>query len=143
MTIQNILANKGKTVQSVTSKSTIKSAADRMHDKGISALVVSDGEAIRGIVTDRDLLHALSQNEKPPGDLLVEDAMGGVMVIVEPADSVTHAMKLMTKHRVRHVLVMSDDRLVGIVSIGDVVKNRLEDLETETNVLRDIYIAAH
>ena len=52
-------------------------------------------------------------------------------------------MSLMTNHRVRHLLVMADGRLVGIVSIGDVVKVRLESLETETNVLRDAYIAAH
>jgi CBS domain-containing protein len=61
---------------------------------------------------------------------------------VDPEDHVTRAMALMTQHRVRHLPVVSSGKVVGIVSIGDAVKNRLDDLEAETRVLRDIYIAA-
>jgi len=64
-------------------------------------------------------------------------------ITVSPDDSLKRAMSLMTNHRVRHLPVMSNGKLVGIVSIGDVVKVRLETLETETNVLRDAYIATH
>jgi CBS domain-containing protein len=64
------------------------------------------------------------------------------MVMIAPSDSLKRALSLMTSHRVRHLPVMADGKLVGIVSIGDVVKHWLEDLETETNVLRDVFIAA-
>ena len=65
------------------------------------------------------------------------------MVTVSPEESVNRVMKLMTHHRVRHMPVLRDGKLAGIISIGDVVKYRLGDLELETNVLRDAYIAAH
>jgi len=64
------------------------------------------------------------------------------VITVSPADTVSHVMSLMTRHRVRHMPVLRDGNLVGIISIGDVVKHRLEDLELETNVLRDVYNAA-
>jgi len=60
---------------------------------------------------------------------------------VSPAETVSHAMNLMTRHRVRHMPVIHDGKLAGIISIGDVVKHRLDDLELETNVLRDAHIA--
>ena len=65
------------------------------------------------------------------------------MIAVAPGDSLKHAMSLMTRHRVRHLPVVGSGRLVGIVSIGDIVKHRLTDLETESNVLRDVYFATH
>jgi CBS domain-containing protein len=64
------------------------------------------------------------------------------VITVSPTDTVSHVMSLMTRHRVRHMPVLRDGNLVGIISIGDVVKHRLEDLELETNVLRDVYNAA-
>jgi CBS domain-containing protein len=64
------------------------------------------------------------------------------VITVSPTDTVSHVMSLMTRHRVRHMPVLRDGDLVGIISIGDVVKHRLEDLELESNVLRDVYNAA-
>jgi CBS domain-containing protein len=64
------------------------------------------------------------------------------VITVSPTDTVSHVMSLMTRHRARHMPVLHDGKLVGIISIGDVVKHRLEDLELETNVLRDVYNAA-
>ena len=64
------------------------------------------------------------------------------MFSIAPQDSLKHAMNLMTRHRVRHLPVIADSKLVGIVSIGDIVKRRMDDLEMESNVLRDAYIAA-
>ena len=65
------------------------------------------------------------------------------MVTVSPEESVNRVMKLMTHHRVRHMPVLRDGKLAGIISIGDVVRHRLDDLELETNVLRDAYMATH
>jgi CBS domain-containing protein len=141
MTIQSILRKKGGSVEMIAPTATVKAAIDRMQHKNIAALVVSDRDAIIGIVSERGILHALSRQAKSPEAVLVEEAMSRTMITVAPDDSVRHAMNLMTQHRVRHLPVMRDGVLVGIVSIGDVVKDRLEDLQIETNVLRDVYIA--
>ena len=113
-----------------------------MRARNISALVVAQGDAVVGIIAERDILHALSQHTRSPEAVQVEDAMSHELITVLPEDSVRHAMTLMTRYRVRHLPVMREGVLLGIVSIGDVVKDRLEDLETEANVLRDVYIAA-
>lgn len=141
MTIQSILRKKGAHVERIAPTASLKAAIDRMRTKNISALVVAEGDAVVGIIAERDILQALSQHTKSPDVLQVEDAMSQNLITLAPDDSVRHAMSLMTRYRVRHLPVMRDGALVGIVSIGDVVKDRLEDLEIETNVLRDVYIA--
>ena len=74
--------------------------------------------------------------------MLVKEIMRQGVITVSPEESVNRMMKLMTRHRVRHMPVLRDGKLAEIISIGDVVKYRLDDLELETNVLRDAYIAA-
>lgn len=142
MTIQSILRKKGSAVERIGPAASLKAAIDRMRAKSISALVVTEGDRVVGIIAERDILQALSQHTKSPDALQVEDAMTQSLITVAPEDSVQHAMRLMTRYRVRHLPVMRAGALLGIVSIGDVVKDRLEDLETEANVLRDVYIAA-
>jgi CBS domain-containing protein len=114
-----------------------------MQQHGIAALVVKSGDGITGLVSERDIVLAISRHGEGALAMTVRDVMSHAMITVAPGDSLTRAMRLMTHHRVRHLPVMANGRLVGIVSIGDVVKQRLEDLETESNVLRDAYIAAH
>jgi CBS domain-containing protein len=75
--------------------------------------------------------------------MAVADVVTHATITIAPEDTLKRAMSLMTHYRVRHLPAIADCRLVGIVSIGDVVKHRLKDLETETNVLRDAYLAAH
>jgi CBS domain-containing protein len=75
--------------------------------------------------------------------MAVADLVTHGTITVAPDDALKRAMSLMTHHRVRHLPAIADGKLVGLVSIGDVVKHRLEDLETESNVLRDAYLAAH
>jgi CBS domain-containing protein len=142
MTIQSILRRKGSAVERIAPTASLKAAIDRMRTRNISALVVAQGDAVVGIIAERDILQALSQHTRSPEALQVEDAMSHELITVLPEDSVRHAMTLMTRYRVRHLPVMREGALLGIVSIGDVVKDRLEDLETEANVLRDVYIAA-
>jgi CBS domain-containing protein len=142
MTIQSILRKKGTAVECIAPTASLKAAIDRMRARNISALVVTQGDTVLGIIAERDILHALSQHTRSPEAVQVEDAMTHELITVSPEDSVRRAMTLMTRYRVRHLPVMREGALVGIVSIGDVVKDRLEDLETEANVLRDVYIAA-
>ena len=143
MSVQNILDRKGGDIASIRATATVKSAADLMRQKRIAALVVMSCEEITGIVTERDIVHALSRHGEDALAMPVKDVLTRVIITVTPEDSLRHALRLMTDYRVRHLPVIANGKLVGIVSIGDVVKHRLEDLETQSNVLRDVYIAAH
>jgi CBS domain-containing protein len=143
MTIQNILDRKGAEVVTIGASGTVRSAAARMRENNIAALVVKSGDAIAGLISERDIVHAVSRHGERALSMAVLEVVTHATITVAPDDTVKRAMSLMTHHRVRHLPVIANGKLVGIVSIGDVVKHRLEDLETESNVLRDAYIAAH
>jgi CBS domain-containing protein len=88
-------------------------------------------------------VHAISQHGELALSMAVLDVMTRGAITVTPGDTLKRSVSLMTNHRVRHLIVVANGQLVGIVSIGDVVNYRLEDLEAESNVLRDDYITAH
>jgi hypothetical protein len=92
---------------------------------------------------DCDFVYAVSRHGERALSMAVADIVTPATITVAPDDTLKRAMSLMTHHRVRHLPAIADGKLVGIVSIGDVVKHRLEDLETESNVLRDAYLAVH
>ncbi len=141
MTIQSVLGSKSAEVFAIRATETVKSAAQQMRQHGIGALVVKSDEDIKGIISDRDIVYAVSRRGEAAISLAVSDVMSQSVVTVAPSESLKRAMGLMVRHRVRDLPVMSDGELVGVVAIGDVAKYRLEDLETESNVLRDAYIA--
>ena len=114
----------------------------RLAPKNIGALVVMSENAVLGLISEREIVHAFSRYGETAGPMLVKEIMQYGVTTVSPDESVNRVMNLMTHHRVRHMPVLRDGKLVGIVSIGDVLKHRLEDLELETNVLRDVYNAA-
>ena len=142
MTIESILKRKGTDVATIAPEASVKRAADWLRAKNIGALVVTSENVILGLVSEREIVHAFSRYGETAGSMHVKDIMQHGVTTVSPDESVNRVMNLMTHHRVRHMPVLRDGRLVGIVSIGDVVKNRLQDLELETNVLRDVYHAA-
>src|SRR6516164_11357019 len=142
MTIETILRQKGTEVATIDPEASIRRAADWLSVKNIGALVVTDGNAVLGLISEREIVHAFSRHGETAGSMLVKEIMQSGVTAVSPEESVNRVMKLMTHHRVRHMPVLHGGKLVGIVSIGDVVKHRLEDLELETNVLRDVYNAA-
>jgi CBS domain-containing protein len=119
----------------------VKSAAEQMRQHRITALMVKSDETIKGILSDRDIVYAVSRRGEAAISLAVSDLMSHAVVTVAPGDSLKRAMSLMVRHRLRDLPVMADGKLVGVVSMADVAKYRLEDLETESNVLRDAYIA--
>jgi CBS domain-containing protein len=143
VTIQSILNRKGARVFAIRPTETVKVAADRMRAHGVAALLVKSGDAITGLISERDIVHAISQRGEGVLSLAVSEVQTRTIVTVAPDDTFKRAMSLMTNQRVRHLPVIANGELVGIVSMGDVVKHRLEDLETESNILRDAYIAAH
>ncbi len=143
MSIQAILYEKGSNVETIGPDASVRDAAAKLQEENIAALVATRGDAILGIVSEREIVHALSNYGDRVGSMNVGDILLRDFATVAPEDSLRRAMGLMTRYRTRHLPVLRGDKLIGIVSIGDVVKHRLEDLELETNVLRDAYIAAH
>ena len=105
--------------------------------------MVTSGNSILGVISEREIVHALSQFGEQVASMTVKDIMRHGLVTVAPEDDLNRVMKLMTRHRVRHMPVLRDGKLCGIISIGDVVNHRLDDLELEANILRDAYIAHH
>ena len=143
MTIESILKRKGTDVTTIAPEASIKRAADWLSAKNIGALVVVTSEnAVLGLISEREIVHAFSRYGETAASMPVKEIMRHGVTTVSPDESVNRVMNLMTHQRVRHMPVLRDGKLAGIVSIGDVVKHRLEDLELETNVLRDVYSAA-
>lgn len=144
MKVREILSAKGRRVITIRPDATMSTAVHRLVLERVGALVVSeDGESIAGILSERDIVQALAADG---GDILgtdrrVSEYMSVGVRTCTPEDSVKAVMAEMTRRRIRHFPVVEDGRLAGIVSIGDVVKSRLEEMELETLVLRDAYIA--
>jgi CBS domain-containing protein len=143
MNVENILMQKGTEVATIGPEASIKRAADWLRAKNIGALVVTLDRAVLGIISERDIVRAFAQYGEPVAAMPVKDVMTHGLITAAPGDDLNGVMRLMTRHRVRHLPVLRNGKLAGIISIGDVVKRRLEDLELETNVLRDVYIASH
>jgi CBS domain-containing protein len=143
MNVENVLSQKGTEVATIGPEASVKRAADWLRAKNIGALVVTSDRAVLGIISERDIVRAFALYGEPVTSMLVKDIMTHGLMTVAPGDDLNGVMRLMTRHRVRHLPVLRNGELAGIISIGDVVKRRLDDLEMETNVLRDVYIAAH
>ena len=143
MSIQNLLDRKGGEVFTTDPTTPVRTAAQLMQAHGVAALIVKSADVVGGLISEREIVHAISQHGERALSMAVLDVMTRNAVTVTPSDTLKRAMILMTNHRLRHLTVIADGKLVGIVSIGDVVKYRLEDLEAESNILRDAYIAAH
>jgi CBS domain-containing protein len=143
MSVQDILSAKGAKVITVDPKTPIGVAARRLRLENIGALIVShDGTTIDGILSERDIVYGLIDHGADVLDKPVADLMAHQPYTCGPQTSVKEAMRLMSTRRIRHLPVVRDGKLVGIISIGDVMKNRLDELELEGHVLHD-YIAAH
>jgi CBS domain-containing protein len=138
MKVADILRIKGSVVKTVTPHETALLLSGYLRADQIGALVVStDGNSIDGIVSERDLAYGLATHGVRLPTIPISELMTKAVVVCSPEDSVTDVMKLMTQRRIRHVPVKDGDQLVGIISIGDVLKHRLGELQLEANVLRD------
>jgi len=104
-------------------------------------VVSADGRSIDGIVSERDLAFGLVTHGERLPYVPVSELMTRAVVVCAPEDSIADIMNVMTLRRIRHLPVMQGDRLIGIVSIGDVLKHRLDEMQLETDVLRDVAIA--
>jgi CBS domain-containing protein len=145
MKVRDIIAHKGKNVVTVRPDTSVTTIVHRLALERIGALVVSeDGARVAGIISERDIVRVLAERGADLLDpaLPVDAIMTRHVKTCTPDDTVKDVMAEMTRSRIRHLPVLENDKLAGIVSIGDVVKNRLDELELETNVLRE-YIHMH
>jgi CBS domain-containing protein len=133
MSIESILRQKGTDVATIDPEASIRRAADWLRVRNIGALVVTSGQVVIGLISEWEIVRAFSQYGETTASMPVKEIMQYGVITVSPDESVNRVMKLMTHHRVRHMPVLRD---------GKLVEHRLEDLELETNVLRDAYIAA-
>ena len=143
MDVETILRNKGPAVATIRPDDTVGAAIEALVSRNIGALVASqDGEAVDGIISERDIVHALARHGVALLALSVADVMTRSVVTCDPTESVAELMAEMTNRRIRHLPVVRDGRLCGIVSIGDVVKNRLDEIEYEARSLRSFIAGA-
>lgn len=138
MHVKVILKNKGSSVETIRPDVTIAEATERLNTKRIGVLVVSrDGTLVDGILSERDIVNGLAEHGVSLLDQKVEALMTADVRTCTREDTVMSVMELMTDRRIRHVPVVEEGKLVGIVSIGDAVKNRLNELENEASQLRE------
>ena len=141
MKVTEILRSKGADVITIWPGASLRSAVERMAKRNVGALVVVDDEGkVVGMVSEREVVHALAETGERALAEAVADLMPRRLITCGPDDRLADLMAVMTEHRVRHLPVVEDGRLVGLVSIGDLVKARLGELELESNVLRDAYL---
>lgn len=142
MSVRQVLSGKGADVITIAPDRTLAQAAMLLAEKRIGAVVViADGKAVSGILSERDIIRALAQDGAGALDRKVADAMTRDVVTCSIQADIDHLMRLMTDGKFRHVPVVENGALVGIVSIGDVVNRRLSDIEAEQRALKD-YIAS-
>jgi len=142
MAVAHILRQKGSAVVTVTPHDTVQAIVDSLARHRIGAVVVLDASgAIAGIVSERDVVRALASDPHGVLKKTAQDIMTAKVRTCTPADSETELMALMTENRIRHLPVVANGRLAGMVSIGDVVKMRIESIEREAAEMKS-YIAS-
>jgi CBS domain-containing protein len=141
MTVQHILAEKGTGVVTIGPDLSLADASKLLVEKKIGAVVVSgDGETVDGIISERDIIRALAKEGAAALEMTVAHYMTADVVTCGKSADMDHLMQVMTHGKFRHIPVVENGRLVGIVSIGDVVKQRLAEIENEHRALKE-YIA--
>lgn len=142
MRVAAILSHKGSTVATIAPERPVAEAADHLRMRGVGALVVSsDGRGVEGIISERDIVLRLAERGESVLHDKVADVMSREVRTCSPDDACEDLARTMTEHRHRHLPVLFDGSLVGIVSIGDIVKARLNELEEERRQLHDYIVS--
>lgn len=141
MLVNQILKNKGSQVFTCTADETLTSASALLFARSVGAMVVMDGEQVVGILSERDVVRAVAQGGAEALRQSVSRFMSAEIIFARLSETVDELMSRMTDRRVRHLPVCEDGRLIGIVSIGDLVKSKIADTVMEAETLK-AYIAA-
>lgn len=141
MDVKTIIKAKGNNVVTIEPHVPVATAVHLLSDERIGALVVSDnGKRVLGIVSERDIVIGLARHGEDLLNRRVSEVLTKEVLTCLPDDTAKHLMTEMTRQRVRHLPVVENGELCGIVSIGDIVKSRLAEAEMEADVLRDAYL---
>jgi len=143
MNVRELLQSKKEAVITIDTEDTIGAAAHKMSANRIAALVVMKDDAPVGIISEKDIVRTLADDGPQAGRRVISSLSSTGLEGIAPEASLKQAMSLMTYSRRRHLMVTEGSKLVGILSLGDIVKNLLGELELEKAVLQDIYMAAH
>jgi CBS domain-containing protein len=142
MLVSQILRTKGDTVFTIRPGDLVGAVAEMLHTKGVGAFIVLDAaERVAGIVSERDIVRAVATQGPGALDRPVSDFMTSKVFVADPGETIDSLLGRMTDRRIRHLPVCKNDRLVGIVSIGDLVKWKISEVEAEADGLK-AYIAA-
>jgi CBS domain-containing protein len=142
MYVREVLARKGSEVKRIAPEQALKVAAALMRLERVGSLVVAGSEGeLGGIVSEKDILRAIVDVGPEALDRMVSDFMEARPITCGPEDTVARVASMMTLYRVRHVPVVEGGRVQGIISIGDVVKQRFEEMELERDTLRDLALS--
>ena len=133
--IQEVLDRKGETVLTVAGAVSVLEAIGTMSEANIGAIVIQQGSRPEGIFTERDYLRKIALKGLSSRDTLVNEVMSSPLITVPPSESTRVAMEMMTENRCRHLVVMTGSDMVGIVSLGDLVKHMLQEKEAEVEQL--------
>ncbi|MES2699972.1 MAG: CBS domain-containing protein [Pseudomonadota bacterium] len=137
MSIMRIIQGRQHEIYSCSPHDSVRFAAGLLAEKRIGALPVLEGTAVAGIFSERDLLYAVAREGEAVLAREVHEVMTAPAITIDPSVEVLSALSLMTKRRVRHLPVVEDGRMLGFVSIGDLVKFRMESIEAEAKLMRD------
>lgn len=138
-TISSILKHKGSQVWTISQTTTVLDALKLMAEKDVGALVVTSGKKPKGIISERDYARKVILKGKASAELLVKDIVSAELITVAPDQTVEECMRLMSSKRIRHLPVLAEDKLIGIISIGDLV-NWIISAQTETIIQLESYI---
>ena len=139
MTVSQILAVKGKEVYSVLPSITVYEALVSMGEKNIGAILVVEDNVLKGILSERDYARKIVLKDKSSKETLVNEIMASNVITVKPDDNLDYCMELKYNKKIRHLPVLDNETIIGIISIGDVVKSII-DLQKETIHYLDSYI---
>lgn len=136
MTIGAILGGKGREVISVTAEQSVRAAVALLAERRIGAVPVLDGSRVVGIFSERDVIYAVAEHGNDALARTVADIMTAPAITVTPEEAVIGALSLMTRRRIRHLPVVEGETVVGMVSIGDLVKYRIDRIEADAEAMR-------
>lgn len=137
MTIARIVAGRDQQIVHCTAGETVREAAQRLAERRIGALPVLERGKVAGIFSERDLLYCVAKHGDGALDLMIGDVMTAPAIVVDSATDVHDALELMTRRRIRHLPVIEGGELIAFVSIGDLVKYRIELVEHEAEAMRE------
>ncbi|MET1163415.1 MAG: CBS domain-containing protein [Pseudoxanthomonas sp.] len=140
-TLRQLLGSKTPEVYAVAPGDSVMDAIRLMAEKGVGAVLVMDGARLAGIVSERDYARKVVLHGRSSADTSVRDIMTADVITVGPNHTVEHCMQLVTEHRIRHLPVIEDGDVIGVISIGDLVKAVIEDQQIQLDQLQR-YIAS-